>query len=106
MKGVVRDFDRRRQDQQLSRMTPVAYQRRNHDPGGDGGFRVLLADQQKELSDQLPSSIPIKSPKDRPDEIKDPILASLAERRLAGRIHDLERLEDFKRFLGLIGEER
>ena len=104
--AIVRDFQRRRQDQELRIEPPVSDQRRHHDAGGDGRFRVLLADQEEELGDMTGHLRMLISAEDRPHEIENERLACLPEGRHTGHVHDTQRLEHGKRSVCLVGKQR
>jgi hypothetical protein len=102
LEAVVRDLARRREDQQLGRVAPVADQRRQHDAGGDRrlAFFLLISSRNSRIS-RLPA-IRVVGAEDRADEVEDPVVARLAERRvravgLGRQVDDLQRLEHRER---------
>ena len=106
LEAVVCDFLCGGEDQVFLFLAPAEDQRRQHDPGGDGRLRVLLADQQVELADQLPPCLGIVGAEDRGHEVEHPLVAALAERRPPRQINDPQLLEDGERLRGLVGVDR
>src|SRR5215471_16178668 len=74
--AVLRDLDRRRQDQKLGRATPVANQRRQHNRRRERALRVLLGDGKQEIADQPAAGLRIAGTEYGPGEIEHPGLAS------------------------------
>ena len=102
---VGRDLLRRRQHEQLVVVPPVQDQRRDHDPRRNRRLRILLADEQEELVDQLPRLGRIVGAENRCHEVEDEVVTCLAERRLAGDVHDPQALEDLQRRFRLVREQ-
>ncbi|MNL07906.1 hypothetical protein D3C87_1286040 [compost metagenome] len=99
--AVVRDFLRRRQDQQFSRGTPVQYQRSQHDSGRGRRLHVLLTDHEEELIDQPAARLRVVGAEDRTDPVLDPRQAGFPHGRLSGDIDQNQPPEDLPRLVCL-----
>jgi hypothetical protein len=88
LEAVVRDLFCRSEDQVFLVLPPAQDHRRQHDPRGDGGLRVLLADEEVELPDQLVPRLGIVGAEDGRDEVENPLLGALPEGRAPGKVDD------------------
>ncbi|MNJ54208.1 hypothetical protein D3C77_496400 [compost metagenome] len=104
--GVLRDLDRRRQNDQLGRLPPIADQQCQHDRGGNGGFGVFLGDNQGKLFDFAAASVWVVRPKYGTGKVRHPGRTRLAYRRAARGIHDTQLLHDLKPSNSLLREQR
>ncbi|MCY1247794.1 hypothetical protein D9M72_611570 [compost metagenome] len=71
-------------------MAPIADQRCEHDRRGNGRLAILLGNQKKEIRDQPLCILGVVSAKDGSNEIENPFLRRLSERRPTGYIDDAE----------------
>ncbi|MNO85332.1 hypothetical protein D3C76_767030 [compost metagenome] len=103
---VVSNFLGRRQDDELSRKTPVADQCRQHDPCSDRRFTVFLRDAEHHFPNQTLAGLAVVAAEDGPGERQDPGCAGGLNGGAARGIDDLQPLEHIEAGFSFVWKQR